>query len=153
VVSSWRHTGDPRRPRQYYPAGFTGNQQDDDGGHLTSRKSWELFSAGELFAGALLAMFASFGCYVMALVVSEIFTFRSRLEICPRGSFLDIEQRWVVPLSNKCLYPDGTSEQLVPRLVNPMLFLMLAIVLVFLWQGTRALFSEHSGAKAPKSPR
>jgi hypothetical protein len=98
-------------------------------------------------------MLASFGCYVMALVVSEMLTFRNGLEICRDGSFLFLEQRWSVPLSNTCLYDDGASEQLVPRMVNPMLFLMLAIVLVFLWQGTRALFSEHSGAKAPKSPR
>jgi hypothetical protein len=106
---------------------------------------------GEWFAGAFVALLAWLGFSVMALAVSGALDYsRNFSEECTKGQLMDHVERWL-PLSTKCLYEDGTSEQLVSPVINPVLFLMLAVVLVLFLLGLRALFTRHGRTPAPEA--
>jgi hypothetical protein len=55
---------------------------------------------------------------------------------------LELRQH-AVPLSTKCFYRDGTSEQLVPPVVNLILLALVVAALTLCILGFRALYSRH----------
>jgi amino acid transporter len=107
---------------------------------------------GEWFAGAFVALLAWLAFYVMALAVSGMLVYsRNFSEECSKGPLANYEERFIPP-STKCLYRDGTSEQLVSPVINPVLFLMLAVVLVLFLLGLRALFTKYGRTPPPEAP-
>ena len=92
-----------------------------------------------LFGGAGAAALGAGLFYVFALVAGDLLALQSSAELCDRGPFLLLREK-LVPLSAECVYRDGTSEQLVSPLVNPILALLLLTALLLLVLGLRALF-------------
>jgi hypothetical protein len=102
---------------------------------------------GPLLGGAVAAVLGAGLVYVLALVGSGLMVLQSSEELCDRGP-LPILRDQLVPLSAECVYRDGTREQLVSSLVNPLIALLLLTALLLLVLGLRALF-VRPGHRSP----
>jgi hypothetical protein len=107
---------------------------------------------GPLFGGAVAAVLGAGLFYLLALVGSDLLTLQSSDELCDRGPYRFLNER-LVPLSAECIYRDGTREQLVSPLVNPILALLLLTALLLLVLGLRALFVRPGRRSPSGGPR
>jgi hypothetical protein len=96
---------------------------------------------GRLFGAAFIVAVTTFLFYGCALIFTGP-ALRSATTVCKREGFRELQERFL-PLSDKCLYRDGSSEQLVPFLVNAVIFLGLTVVGCFFLLGWRAAFKKY----------
>jgi hypothetical protein len=107
---------------------------------------------GPLLGGAVAAVLGAGLIYVLALVGGGLMTLQSSYEMCDRGP-LSIFRDELVPLSAECVYRDGTREQLVSPLANPLMALLLLTALILLVLGLRALFVRPGRRSPSGGPR
>ena len=100
-----------------------------------------------LFAAAAAAVLGAALFYAFAFVASDLLALQSSADLCRKGRFLLFEEH-LVPLSAKCVYRDGTSEQLVSPLVNPILALLVLAALLLFVLGLRAIAVRTIGPSA-----
>jgi hypothetical protein len=89
----------------------------------------------------------TFFFYVFVVFASGSFALVSATRLCRKGDLLRLEDG-LLPLRSTCFYRDGNTEQLVSPIVNPLLFLLLAVVVTLLCLALLAALKPTSSASA-----
>ncbi|KAB1927525.1 hypothetical protein F8280_06955 [Micromonospora noduli] len=81
-----------------------------------------------LVVGTIVAPFAAVGVYLHGLWAGHFLDLRATSVYCPAKPLASTSTSadWL-PLRHLCRYADGTTTELVPPYVNPIVFLCLAI--------------------------
>jgi hypothetical protein len=88
-----------------------------------------------LINAALLALLAAMGTYVVGLAEGHFFDLRSEGDFCtakPLSRTDPFGGATVFPLSQKCRWRDGTTSDLVPSYVNPLIVVLVALGVLLL---------------------
>ena len=88
------------------------------------------------------------GTWVAGLFAGELTSFRSTTEICGGDISRPITQH-ALPLVNRCTFADGTTRELVPMWVNPIVFAGLAGGVALLALAIRAAHRQSSVTDNP----
>jgi hypothetical protein len=85
-----------------------------------------------LFAGSILSLLAGLVTYVIGAWDGHLFDLRAENTFCTAKPFAGDAGGSFFPPGQKCRWSDGTTTELVPSFVNPLMFTLLAIGIVLL---------------------
>ena len=104
--------------------------------------------ANRLLSG-LLAMVVAAVIYLHGFWAGDFYTFRATSEYCFDKPLAFPATSWTwLPLRHMCNWDDGTSTDLVPVYVNPILFVCLAAAVICMVPAIRA---ARDGAVSPEA--
>jgi hypothetical protein len=90
----------------------------------------------KLLLGAAGSFLLAVVAWIVGVESGKLMSLRPAYEYC--GGHVRALSSHFVPLTHQCLYTDGTSRELVPVWVNPLLFVSLAATLVLILLAMRA---------------
>jgi hypothetical protein len=108
-----------------------------------------------LSGAALLSLLAAGAAYAVGLVDGHLLDQRAERTFCgakPLSHLNPYGGSDMFPLSQKCRWSDGTTTELVPSYVNPLVLVLLALTVLFVvltiraaWRPPRALTGLETG--------
>jgi hypothetical protein len=96
-----------------------------------------------------LALLAAPVLWVHGIYVGRVLIPLATSEICTAGPLTaPYSDESLLPVSNVCYYADGSTDELVPGYVNPLLFAVIAAFVLFLVLDMRARHLRRAKARS-----